>query len=60
MVERIVAGLSLMVITILIIFVMVIGAAIAVFIILTLWALIRPHISNIVDKWWNWFYKRVD
>ena len=60
MVEGIVAGLSLMVITILIIFVMVIGAAIAVFIILTLWALIRPHISNIVDKWWNWFYKRVD
>ena len=60
MVEGIVAGLSLMVITILIIFVMVIGAAIAVFIILTLWALIRPHISNIVDKWWNWFYKRVE
>ena len=60
MVEGIVAGLSLMVITILIIFVMVIGAAIAVFIILTLWALIRPHISNIVDKWWGWFYKRVE
>lgn len=60
MVEGIVAGLSLMVITILIIFVVVIGAAIAVFIILTLWALVKPHISNVVDKWWNWFYKRVD
>lgn len=60
MIEGIFAGLSLMVITILIIFVMVIGAAIAVFIILTLWALIRPHISNIIDKWWNWFYKRVE
>lgn len=60
MVEGIVVGLSLMVITILIIFVMVIGAAIAVFIILTLWALVKPHISNVVDAWWNWFYKRVD
>lgn len=60
MVEGIVAGLSLMVITILIIFVMVIGAVIAVLILLTLWALVKPHINNVVDKWWDWFHKRVD
>lgn len=37
----------------------IISVAIGAVILMTLWALIRPHISWAIDKWWNWFYKRV-
>lgn len=30
-----------------------------VFILITLWALIRPHISFLIDKYWDWFEKRM-
>ena len=47
-------GIGLLTIVLTIIFV-----AIGVVILMTIWALIKPHISWAIDKWWNWFYKRV-
>ena len=47
-------------IAILAIILTIISVAIGAVILMTLWALIRPHISWAIDKWWNWFYKRVD
>ena len=48
-------GIGLLTIILTIIFV-----AIGVIILMTLWALVRPHIGWIIDKWWDWFDKRVE
>lgn len=58
--DGVIAGFVIMGITILAIVLTIICVAIGAVILMTLWALIRPHISWAIDKWWNWFYKRVD
>lgn len=58
--DGVIAGFVIMGITILAIILTIICVVIGVIILMTLWALIRPHISWAIDKWWNWFYKRVD
>ncbi len=36
----------------------IIALSIAVFILMTLWAFIRPYIASLLDKFWGWYCKR--
>ena len=58
--DGVVLAFCTMGIAILAIVLTIISVAIGAVILMTLWALIRPHISWAIDKWWNWYYKRVD
>ena len=57
--DGVILAFSTMGIGVLTIFLTIIFVAIGVVILMTLWALVKPHIGWVIDKWWNWFYKRV-
>ena len=58
--DGVIAAFSIMGIGILAIVLTIICVVIGVIILMTLWALVRPHIDWIIDKWWDWFDKRVE
>ena len=58
--DGVIAAFSIMGIGILAIVLTIICVVIGVIILMTLWALVEPHISWVIDKWWDWFDKRVE
>ena len=58
--DGVIAAFSIMGIGILAIVLTIICVVIGVIILMTLWALVRSHIGWIIDKWWDWFDKRVE
>ena len=58
--DGVIAAFSIMGIGILAIVLTIISVVIGVIILMTLWALARPYIGWIIDKWWDWFDKRVE
>ena len=58
--DGVIAAFSIMGIGILTIVLTIICLAIGAVILITLWALVKPHISWVIDKWWDWFDKRVE
>ena len=53
--DGVILAFSTMGIGILAIVLTIICVVIGVIILMTLWALVRPHIGWIIDKWWDWF-----
>lgn len=51
---------GIMGLTILGIVLVIVCVVIGIVMLMTLWALVKPHIHRVIDKWWDWYSDRTN